>query len=61
MDKAILCYNLMLPILCYIIGVICGRRSVIFREDIAAEFAPVAEDDELTHVEYTHDQLGYDK
>lgn len=57
--------NFLLPIACFFIGVVCGQRSVIFREDIAAEaeYEPVAEDDgiEITHVEYTHDQMGYDK
>ena len=61
MSKAILCYNMVLPILCYIIGVICGRRSVIYKEDIASEFESIVEDDELTHVEYTHEQMGYEK
>lgn len=57
--------NFMLPIACFVIGVICGQRSVIFREDIAAEAESepieIADDDCIIHVCYTPEQMGYDK
>ena len=53
--------NFLLPLGCFFIGVICGQRSVIYREDIAAECDSIADNDDIVHVEYTHDQMGYDK
>ena len=53
--KSIIVYNLLLPILCYAIGVICGIKST------QVKIKPFADEDEIQHVEYTHDQMGYDK
>lgn len=64
MTKFMWVYNLVLPILCYIIGVICGQRSVIYASDIAAEAEsePIEIDDDcINHVGYTPEQMGYDK
>lgn len=58
MDKTYLISQLVVPILCYIIGVICGRRSVLYKEDLASEFD---EETEIAHVSYTPEQMGYDK
>ena len=54
-------YFFALPLACFAIGVVCGRRSVTYAEDIAHEYDSIVDADEITHVEYTHDQMGYDK
>ena len=53
--------NILLPLACFAIGVVCGRRSVIYVEDIASEYESLTDNEDITHVEYTSDQLGYDK
>lgn len=50
-------YNLILPILCYALGVFCGVMAVKNRDDIRSEF----DDADIQHVGYTPEQMGYDK
>lgn len=56
--------NFLLPIACFVIGVICGQRSVIYASDIASEIEtePIEIDDDcINHVGYTPEQMGYEK
>lgn len=55
--KSLLIYNLLLPLLCYVLGVFCGVMEVTHRDDIKSEI----DDDDIQHVGYTQDQMGYDK
>ncbi len=50
-------YNLILPILCYALGVFCGVMAVKRGDDIRSEI----DDEDIQHVGYTHEQMGYDK
>lgn len=52
-----LIYNLVLPILCYALGVFCGVMAVKRGDDIRSEIG----DEDIQHVGYTHEQMGYDK
>ena len=41
----------------YVLGVFCGVMAVTHRDDIKSEI----DDDDIQHVGYTQDQMGYDK
>lgn len=50
-------YNLFLPVITFILGVIFGILSMVYRTDIKSEI----DDEDIQHVGYTPEQMGYDK
>ena len=44
------------------LGVLAVYRTLLYREDIASELSDsIVEDDDIIHVGYTAEQMGYDK
>ena len=53
-------WQLALPMCCFAIGVMCGRRSVKYKDAIISECADDI-DECIQHVGYTPEQCGRDK